>query len=80
MSSYVTEFFMIEKYGVSAHFQSRSFDYSNHLYNLIYGNKALCGILVYLKFSPSWNKTTRNDMRTFETDLKSLNLILYASE
>ena len=62
------------------HFQSRSFDYRNHLYNLIYGNKALCGILVYLKFSPSWNKTTRDDMKTFETDLKSLNLILYASE
>ena len=62
------------------HFQLRSFDYRNHFYNLIYGNKALCGILVYLKFSPSWNKTTRDDMRTFETDLKSLNLILYAFE
>ena len=62
------------------HFQSRSFGYPNHLYNLIYGNKALCGILVYLKFSPISNKTTRDDMRTFETDLRSLNLILYASE
>ena len=62
------------------HFQSRSFDYSIHLYNLIYGNKALCKILIYLKFSPSWNKTTRDDMRTSETDLKSSNLILYASE
>ena len=39
------------------HFQSRSFDYPNHLYNLIYGNKALCGILVYLNFSPPSNKT-----------------------
>ena len=62
------------------HFQSRSFDYPNHLYNFIYGNKALCGIFVYLKFSPSWNKKTRDDMKTFETDLKSLNLILYDSE
>ena len=53
------------------HFQSRSFDYPNHLYNLIYGNKALCGILEYLKFSPSWNKTTRYDMSAFETDLKA---------
>ena len=35
---------------------------------------------VYLKFSPSWNKTTRDNMRTSEMDLKILNLILYASE
>ena len=62
------------------HFQSRSFGYPNHLYNLRYGNKALCGISVYFKFSPALNKTTRDDMKTFETDLKSLNLILYASE
>jgi len=62
------------------HLQSRSLDYPIHLYNLIYSNKALCGILVYLKFSRSWNKTTRDDMRTSETDLKNLNLILYASE
>ena len=33
---------------------------------------------IYLKFSPSWNKTTRDDMRTSEMDLKNLNLILYA--
>ena len=35
------------------HFQPRSFGYPNHLYDLIYANKALCGILVYLKFSPT---------------------------
>ena len=62
------------------HFQSWSFDNPIHLYKLINGNKALCGILVYLKFSPSRNKTTRNDMRTSDTDLKSLNPIIYASE
>ena len=35
---------------------------------------------IYVKFSPSWNKTTKDDMKTFEKDLKSLNLILYASK
>ena len=62
------------------HFQSWSSEYLNHLYKLIYGNKALCGIRTYVKFSLNWNKTTRNDMTTCETDLKSLKLILYASE
>ena len=62
------------------HLQSRSFEYPGHLYNLIYGNKALCGFLSYLKFSPNWSKTTRFDMRTPETDLRSLKLILCSSE
>ena len=46
------------------HLQSRSFEHSIHLYNLIYANKTFRGFLVYLKFSPKWIKTTRDGIRT----------------
>ena len=53
------------------HLQSWSFDHPSHFYNLIYANKAFCRFLVYLKFSPKWIKTTRDDMRTSDADLKT---------
>ena len=56
-------------------------EYANVSNYSIYGNKMLCEFLAYLKFSPRWlKKTTRDAMRTFDTDLESSDFIFSLQE
>ena len=85
MSSYVTEFFMRGECGICALEGT-----SNHVHSTIQTTSTISyicqeGLMLNFGISQIFSnleqlKTTRDDMKTFETDLKSLNLILEASE